>query len=343
MGAPSRPFFSWGDQMRFETPAVLFLLLLIPIFFRHWFLNTKTPAIRLHVQHRGKLNRFFDPNWVLTLLRCVAFALLVFALARPQSISRSQERKANGIDIVMVLDVSLSMLIQDMGEKNRMEIAKETFKQFIEGRKSDRIGFVIFSGEPLTLAPPTLDYGLLMSQLQTVQPGGNGLRDGTAIGDGLALAVNRLKRSTAKSRVIILLTDGDSNVGRIDPLTAGELALGYGIRVYSVAIGTEGRVRQPFPQQTPLGTTYTYVWVENKLNTGLLQEISKRTEGRFYRVQDEKALYEVFKSIDKLEKNVVTTQDKVHYNEEFVPYLILALCCLILERLLASVAWRQWA
>jgi Ca-activated chloride channel family protein len=329
--------------MRFATPWALALLFLIPLFFYYWLHSAKAPFVRIHFQSRKKPRRFFDPALVTTALKALAFACLVIALARPQGISRSQERKANGIDIIMVLDVSLSMLIQDMGEKNRMEIAKDTFKQFIEGRSSDRIGFVIFSGEPLTLAPPTLDYGLLFAQLQTVEPGGQGLRDGTAIGDGLALAVNRLKKSTARSKVIILLTDGDNNVGRIDPMTAGELALGYGIRVYSVAIGTEGRVQQPFPQQTPLGVTYTKVWVENKLNPGLLKEISAKTNGQFWRVQDQKTLREVFQSIDKLEKNDVTTQDKVHYNEDFIPYLIIAVCALILERLLSVVIWRQWA
>lgn len=329
--------------MRFATPWALALLFLIPLFFYYWLNSAKAPFVRLHFQNRKRSSKMFDPALVSTVLKTLAFACIALGLARPQGISRSQERKANGIDIVMVLDVSLSMLIQDMGDKSRMEIAKETFKQFIEGRSSDRIGFVIFSGEPLTLAPPTLDYGLLISQLQIVEPGGNGLKDGTAIGDGLALAVNRLKKSSARSKVIILLTDGDNNVGRIDPLTSGELALGYGIRVYSVAIGTEGRVRQPFPQQTPLGTTYTYVWVENKLNPGLLQDISTKTNGHFWRVQDQKTLREVFQNIDKLEKNEVTTQDKVHYNEEYIPYLIVAIAALVLERLLSMVIWRQWA
>ncbi len=243
----------------------------------------------------------------------------------------------------MVLDVSLSMLIQDMGESNRMEIAKETFQTFIEGRNNDRIGFVIFSGEPLTLAPPTLDYGLLLAQLNTVQPGTQGLRDGTAIGDGLALAINRLKKSTAKSRVIILLTDGDNNVGRIDPVTSGDLALGYGIKVYSIAIGTEGRVRQPYPQQTPLGTVYQYAWVENKLNPSLLKQISEKTNGRFYRVTEEKALQEVFRSIDKLEKSEIVTKDKVRYQEEFSIPLLIGLFFLLFERLLSLFWWRQWA
>ncbi len=330
--------------MIYANPSAFYLLLFIPLFFLFWRKKAALPRIRLSFTvAKSAGNALFQPSTALTLLRCLALTLCVFALARPQSISKSQERKANGIDIMMVLDVSLSMYIQDMGESSRMDIAKQTFENFIQGRKNDRIGFLIFSGEPMTLAPPTLDYGLLLSQLKTVQPGGPGLRDGTAIGDGLALAINRLKKSTAKSRVIILLTDGDNNVGRIDPLTAGDLALGYGIKVYSIAIGTEGRVRQPLPMQTPLGVTYTYVWVENRLNPGLLTSISEKTNGKFWRVTDEKTLQEVFKTINQLEKTEVTTKDKLHYTEEFLPYLFGALFALLLERLLATLWWRQWA
>lgn len=330
--------------MRFAHPYAFLLILLIPICFYFWMKLVKLPAVRLHLNgFKGNEGRGISPAFIQTALKSFAVLFLICAIARPQSISKSQERKANGIDIIMLLDVSLSMLIQDMGSSSRMEIAKETFKSFIEERKNDRIGFIIFSGEPITLAPPTLDYGLLFSQLNTVEPGGPGLRDGTAIGDGLALAINRLKKSNAKSRIIILLTDGDNNVGRIDPLTSGDLAQGYGIRVYSIAIGTEGRVRQPLPQNTPLGTTYSYVWVENRLNTGLLEQISAKSNGKFYRVTDEKALQSVFKDIDKLEKTEITTQDKIHYNEEFIPYLIAAFISLVLERLLALFWWRQWA
>ena len=330
--------------MRFAYPLVFLLFPVVLGCFYFWMKKARLPAIRIHF-HQLKLNegKKISPAFIQTLLKSLGLAFCILALARPQSISKSQERKANGIDIMMVLDVSLSMLIQDMGQSSRMEIAKETFKSFIEGRKNDRIGFIIFSGDPITLAPPTLDYGLLMSQLQTVEPGGPGLKDGTAIGDGLGLAINRLKKSTAKSRIIILLTDGDNNVGRIDPLTSGDLAQGYGIRVYSVAIGTEGRVRQPLPQQTPLGVQYAYVWVENRLNTGLLEQISEKSNGKFYRVQDQKTLQSVFKDIDQLEKTEITTQDKVHYNEEFIPYLFAALFCFLIERLLSVFWWRQWA
>jgi Ca-activated chloride channel family protein len=330
--------------MRYASPIAFLLLPLILLCFYIWVKKAALPAIHIHFkQKKSGEGKRTPPALIQTILKALGLALCVLALARPQSISKSQERKANGIDIVMVLDVSLSMLIQDMGQSSRMQIAKETFSRFIEARQNDRIGFIIFSGEPITLAPPTLDYGLLLSQLQTVEPGGPGLRDGTAIGDGLALAINRLKKSTAKSRIIILLTDGDNNVGRIDPLTSGDLAQGYGIRVYSVAIGTEGRVRQPLPQQTPMGMQYTYVWVENRLNTGLLEQISEKSNGKFYRVQDEKTLQKVFKDIDQLEKTEITAKDKIHYTEEFLPYLFAALFCFLLERILALFWWRQWA
>ena len=330
--------------MRYQDPYYFFLLLLIPLFFLYWRKKAALPRIRISFHaFKTTSSNWPKPATLLTLLRCATLAFCIFALARPQSVSKSQERKANGIDIMMVLDVSLSMMIQDMGESSRMDIAKQTFESFIQGRKNDRIGFLIFSGEPITLAPPTLDYGLLLSQLRTTQPGGPGLRDGTAIGDGLALAINRLKLSTAKSKVIILLTDGDNNVGRIDPLTSGDLALGYGIKVYSIAIGTEGRVRQPLPVQTPMGVSYTYVWVENRLNTELLQQISEKTHGKFWRVTDEKALQDVFKTIDQLEKTEITTKDKLHYQEEFMPYLFAALFCFLMERFLAIAWWRQWA
>jgi Ca-activated chloride channel family protein len=328
--------------MRYHSPWVLALLLLLPVLAWLWMKSSRQPKIRIPLPLNADSKVRIHSSVISAILKTIGIGFLIVALARPQSVSKFQDRKESGIDIVMVLDVSLSMLIQDMGDSSRMDIAKETFKSFIDGRTNDRIGFVIFSGEPLTLAPPTLDYGLLMAQVNTARPGTHGLRDGTAIGDGMALAINRLKKSTAKSRVIILLTDGDNNVGRIDPITSGDLALGYGIRVYSIAIGTEGRVRQPFPQQTPTGTVYTYAWVENRLNPSLLKQISEKTNGKFYRVTDEKALQEVFRNIDKLEKSEVITKNKVRYQEEFTKPLLFGILILLLERLLSLLIWRQW-
>ena len=280
-----------------------------------------------------------DPRRPLLVFRLVAMGLLLIALARPQSSHTTQERKVSGIDIVMVMDVSASMLAEDMADRSRLDIAKETMENFIKGRMNDRIGFVIFSGEPLTLAPPTLDYSLVIRSIRDIETGV--LKDGTGIGDGLSLAVNRLRKSEAKSRIVVLLTDGDNNVGQIGPADAGELALGYGIKVYTIAIGREGRIRIPIRQKTPLGSAITqYIYQENALNPELLQLIAKQTGGQFYRVQDLETMESVFGEIDRLEKTEIKTQEKVNWRENFDFPLKLALLLLVLEQLLARFWWR---
>lgn len=240
---------------------------------------------------------------------------------------------------MLVLDVSGSMTIEDLGARSRIDIAKETMQNFIKGRENDRIGFVMFSGEPLTLSPPTLDYGLLLKAVGEADVGI--LKDGTAIGDGLALAVNHLRNSKAKSRVVVLMTDGDNNLGQVDPGTAGELAAGYGIRVYTIAIGREGRVKMPIKQKGPFGNTIvTYQWFDNALNPELLQEIAKVTNGKFYRVSDEGTLQGVFKEIDQLEKSEIKTTEKVKYDEAFEKPLKVGVAALVLEQALARSWWR---
>jgi Ca-activated chloride channel family protein len=264
---------------------------------------------------------------------------MILALARPQSSFRQTERTTSGIDILMVMDVSASMNIEDLGERSRLDIAKETMESFIQGRQNDRIGFVIFSGEPVTLAPPTLDYGLLLRALRQATTGV--LKDGTAIGDGLSLAVSHLRSSKAKSRVVILLTDGDNNLGQVDPATAGELAAGYGIRVYTIAIGREGRVKMPIRHQGIFGNNFTtYQWFDNALDPELLKLIANTTHGKFYRVTDESALGSVFKEIDQLEKSDVKSKEKVHYDEAFQKPLKLGVLILFLEQVLERVWWR---
>jgi Ca-activated chloride channel family protein len=263
----------------------------------------------------------------------------VIALARPQYSYRQTERTTSGIDIMMVMDVSASMNIEDLSERPRLDIAKETMESFIQGRQNDRIGFVVFSGEPLTLAPPTLDYGLLLRALRQAATGV--LKDGTAIGDGLSLALSHLRASKAKSRVVILLTDGDNNVGQVDPATAGELAAGYGIRVYTIAIGREGRVKMPIRHKGVLGNTFTtYQWFENALNPELLRQISKNTNAKFYRVTDESTLSSVFKDIDQLEKSDVKSKEKVQYDELFQKPLKWGMFFLILGLLIEKGWWR---
>jgi Ca-activated chloride channel family protein len=198
---------------------------------------------------------------------------------------------------------------------------------------------VAFSGEAMTLAPPTLDYGMILQQLKNFEIGI--LKDGTAIGDGLALAVSHLRNSKAKSRVIVLLTDGDNNLGQIDPATAGELAKGYGIRVYTIAIGKEGRVKMPIKSRTPFGNVITtYQWFDNALNPELLQQIAKNTGGRFYRVTDESALENVFHEIDSLEKTEIKTVENIKYNELFEQPLKVGMLLLALGLFLERGWWR---
>jgi Ca-activated chloride channel family protein len=263
-----------------------------------------------------------------------ALVLWIGALARPQTESRTLERQVSGIDIMMVMDVSLSMNAADLGERNRFEIAKDTIRKFIRGRENDRIGFSIFSGEPLTLTPPTLDYTLVLDRVRDTKIGI--LKDGTAIGDGLAVAVNRLKDSTAKSRVIILLTDGENNVGQIDPKTAGDLAAGFKIRVYTIAIGKEGRVRLPIRQ----GLLTTYQFFDNQLNTKLLEEIAAQTQGKFFRVTDAQALERVFQEIDHLERSEVQSPEKIRYEDLFHRPVRIGFLLLLLEQAAGLLWWR---
>lgn len=327
--------------MRLAFLPALALLLLIPLLIRRWKRGNRPARIRYSLAVPAAA-RTLNPESVLLPLRVLALVLMVIALARPQTSHRLAERTVSGIDIMMVMDVSASMAIEDLGERARFDIAKETMEQFIKGRQNDRIGFSVFSGEPLTLVPPTLDYGLVLKALREATSGV--LKDGTAIGDGLSLAVNRLRNSKAKSRVIILLTDGDNNVGQVDPATAGDLAAGYGIKVYTIAIGREGRVRVPMRQKGIFGNTITtYQYFENALNPELLQQIAQVTSGKFYRVTEEGALAGVFSEIDRLEKSEVKSNEKIRYEEKYAIPLQLALLLLLIEMLLARVWWRVLA
>lgn len=280
-----------------------------------------------------------DPALFLLALRYLSLISLIVALARPQTSYRQTERIVSGVDIMLVMDVSASMRAEDLGDTSRIEVAKQTMSRFLDGRVNDRIGFTIFSGEPISLVPPTLDYLLVKKAIRDAEIGI--LKDGTAIGDGLALAVNRLKDSKAKTRVIVLLTDGDNNVGQVGPADAGELAAGYGIRVYTIAIGREGKVKIPITQRGAFGNTITrYQYQDNALNTELLELIAKTTNGRFYRVQDLQTLENVFAEIDQLEKTEVKSNTKVKYDEVFDRPLKVALVLLMVEQFLGKFWWR---
>jgi Ca-activated chloride channel family protein len=305
--------------MRFSHWIFLLLLLLIPFFHRLWMNRNKPPRVYFSLPIPESIASKSPIKWLLG-IKYLALLFFIIALARPQSSYRQVERNISGIDIVMALDVSASMNIEDLAERSRIDVAKDTLERFIKGRQNDRIGFVIFSGEPLTMAPPTLDYGLLLRSLQQASIGM--VKDGTAIGDGLALAVGHLRSSQAKSKVVILLTDGDNNLGQIDPATAGELAAGYGIRVYTIAIGREGRVKMPTRHQGLFGNTITtYQWFENALNPELLKRIAEMTHG-------------------KLEKSDIQAREKVRYEEAFQKPLQLGALLLIVGQLLERGWWR---
>lgn len=326
--------------MRFANAFLLGLILLLPLLHGVWRKRNQPARVRFSLPIPKSVRRF-DPTRILLFIRYAAIVFAIIALARPQESHRSSQRQVSGVDLMMVIDTSASMNIEDLADESRMTTAKRTVENFIKRRNDDRIGYLIFSGEALTLVPPTLDYGLILREVQRTDTGM--VKDGTAIGDGLATSVGRLKNSKAKSRVIILLTDGENNVGQVDPLTAGDLAAGYGIKVYTIAIGKEGRVRMPIRRRGMLGETVTsYQWFDNQLNPDLLKQIAKATDGKFYRVEDRAALEEVFHDIDRLEKSEIKVNEKVQYNELFLKPLLLSLLLLGLERLLARLWWRVY-
>ncbi len=324
--------------MRLSSWFFIVILLIIPLLHRYWVKRNRSARVMFPLPVPPAVSAR-SPVKLLLFLKYIGLVFFVIALARPQSSFKQTERTVAGIDIILVLDISASMNIEDLSERPRIDIAKDVMQDFIKGRSNDRIGSVVFSGEPLTLAPPTLDYALVTKAIRDAKIGV--LKDGTAIGDGLALATSHLKNSKAKSRIIVLLTDGDNNVGQVDPATAGELAKGFGIKVYTIAIGREGRVRLPIKHKGPFGNTITtYQWFENALNPELLQQIAKRTDAKFYRVTDESALESVFSEINRLEKTEIKASEKTRYDERCDKFLKLGLLALVVEQVFARGWWR---
>ena len=251
-------------------------------------------------------------------LRMAAMALLIIALARPQSSSKLEEISVEGIDIMIALDISGSMLAEDF-KPNRLEAAKDNAIEFINMRRGDRIGVSIFAGQSFTLCPLTTDHNLLKDLLSAVHTGM--VDDGTAIGDGLATAINRLRDSEAISKVIILLTDGINNAGVIDPLTAAEIASIQNIRVYTIGVGSDGPV--PYPFQSPFGVQYRNV--EIPVDEKLLQEMAEMTGGRYFWANTPGKLTEVYNEIDQMERSKIDVTEFARKHDEFLPLVLLAL------------------
>ena len=268
------------------------------------------------------------------LFKICALILLIIALARPQSSTNWEESTTEGIDIILSMDISGSMLAEDL-KPNRLEASKEVAMDFISKRANDRVGLVIFSGESFTQCPLTTDHNVLINLFKDVKSGM--VEDGTAIGMGLATAVNRLKESDAISKVIILLTDGVNNKGVVAPFTAAEIAKKFGIRVYTIGVGTEGYALYPF--QTPFGIRYQDVEVQ--IDEETLQNIATVTDGKYFRATNNSKLKEIYKDIDKLEKSKIEVTEFHKRSEEFNKFAIPALLLLVLGFILEKTYLKQ--
>lgn len=313
--------------------AVLLLPLLAVVLWWTWSRRKSRPAVRLSTLPKLPRSPRVRLRPVANWLRVLALLALIVALARPQRRYVRQVIESEGIDIVLALDVSGSMLAEDL-KPNRIDAAREVAMDFVSTRPGDRIGLVIFSGESFTLVPVTPDYTTLRSQIAELRSGM--LRDGTAIGSGLATAVDRLRALPGESRIVILLTDGVNNAGNIDPLTALAIAKTYHVRVYTIGVGTNGQA--PFPVNTPFGIQRTMVPVE--IDEALLKRIATETGGKYFRATNNKALRSIYAEIDKLEKRTVMTSTFQRRVELFYPFALAALALLGLELLLRNTVFR---
>jgi Ca-activated chloride channel family protein len=314
--------------LTFASPGFLLLLLAVPALAVWYFFRRKeNPAILQVSSVRGFRKDYIQWRHYLYnslfVIRLLVITLLIVALARPQTNLNRQSVSVEGIDLVIALDISGSMLAQDL-RPDRLDAAKEVAMEFIDGRPNDRIGLVIF-GESFTQCPITTDHAVLKNLFMEIKSGM--IDDGTALGDGLALAVSRLKDSKAISKVIILLTDGVNNMGSVDPLSAAEIAKLFGIRVYTVGIGTMGYA--PYPVQTPFGIQLQKMKVE--IDEQLLVKISSMTDGKYFRAQNTTKLRQIYKEIDKMEKTRIDVTEFRKKKEEFLPLVLAAFILLVFE------------
>jgi len=327
------------STITFAKPELFYLLLgLIPMIV--WYvLRQKKSKASIQISTLESLKKV-PLTWkhslrhVAFVLQLAVLALIITCLARPQSSDSWQNQTVEGIDIVIALDMSSSMLARDF-QPDRLGAAKSVAIEFISGRLFDRIGLVVFSAESFTQCPLTTDRAVLINLFQNLQPGL--LEDGTAIGLGLANAVSRLKDSEAKSKVVILLTDGENNRGEIAPITAAEIAKTFGVRVYTIGVGTIGTA--PYPIQTPFGVQIRDV--EVKIDEKTLQEIANITDGKYFRATNNKTLIEVYKAIDLLERSKIENKEFSKKNEEYRKYAIGALILALFAMILQFVVFRH--
>lgn len=326
--------------MVFANPTYLYLLLLLVPLIGWYIYKLHKSQASLQVSSSEAFQLPGTSSWKVYMrhlpfvLRMLAIALLIVVLARPQSTNSWQNSSTEGIDIVMAMDISTSMLAEDL-KPNRLEAAKDVAASFINGRQNDNIGLVVFAAESFTQCPLTIDHGVLLNLFKDIQPGI--IQDGTAIGLGLANAVSRIKDSPAKSKVIILLTDGVNNTGEIAPVTAAEIAKTFGTRVYTIGVGTQGEA--PYPIPTAFGVQYQNVPVE--IDEQVLKQIASTTGGQYFRATDNSSLKEIYSEIDQLEKTKISVQEFSKKQEEYKNWALLVFALLLIEVLLRNTVLRN--
>ena len=331
--------FNFINNIDFAEPQFFLLGLLLPVMIV-WYVwkNSGTQAgikVSSIKSFRGLTSWKNAIRHLPFILRLLSIACIIAALARPQTKTDEQQAEGEGVDIVLCIDVSGSMTAQDL-TPNRMEAAKKVAQNFIDSRLTDRIAVVIFSGESFTQCPLTTDRAVLKSAVESIR---NGLlEDGTAIGDGLSTSVDRLRSSKSKSKVVILLTDGENNGGLIGPTNAKEIAKAFGVKVYTIGVGTDGYA--PFPVRTEMGVIMQQQKVT--IDEKLLKEIAGETGGKYFRAKDNAGLVNIYKEIDGLEKSKVEISTLTRYTEKFFPFLMIGLGLLLLEFLLRFTVLKKF-
>jgi len=326
--------------MRFANPLFLFLLPLIAAAAWYYLMREKNKKAALIFSDFRLFKGLGDFNAKgrepLLWLRVAALVLLVLALARPQSGLRTEEIATKGIDIVLCMDTSGSMKAEDL-KPNRIETAKSVAADFVKGRKNDRIGIVVFSAISLLQCPLTTDYGAVIDFMKSVNVGMT-QTDGTAIGNAIATCIDRLKDSKAKSKIVILLTDGRNNMGEVDPLTAAKMATAFDIKIYTIGVGAEGEA--PFPVDDQIfGKRYAYI--KEDLDETLLKGIAETTDGIYFRATTAEALKDIYKQIDKMEKTEIKGIEYTEYTDHYLPLLLLALLLFAAELALNNTLLRK--
>ena len=331
--------------MRFLYAYWLILLFIIPVMI-FWYRKKKTKKVTLRFSDIGVIkqirpSRSLKYRHLVFILKVTAVALIILAMARPQSGERNREITSEGINIILAMDVSGSMRAEDFKPKNRLHVAKKVVADFINERESDQIGMVVFAGRSFTQCPLTIDYGILLSFLERIEIGM--VEDGTAIGLALTNCVNRLKDIKAKSKIVILLTDGQNNRGEIDPITAAKVAKTMGIKVYTVGVGKEGGA--PIPTYDPFfGKVYARGpdgrLLLTQMDEATLKKIAWITEGEYFRATDPDSLKEIYQQIDRLEKTKIEIKQFTKYSELFHYFLIGAIVFLVLGMILENTRFR---